>query len=66
MVFKLQLYESVVGMCVEETLEILGGFSSPFKLWRLYISDPWSVYSAKITSLDHILRIQESGEISSH
>lgn len=43
MVFKLQLGESVV----ENTLEILGGCRSPFKLWRLYIGYPWSVHSPK-------------------
>lgn len=55
MVFKLQLHESVVAKCVEKPLEIQGGCKSPFQLWRLYIGYPWSVHSAKVTSLDHIL-----------
>lgn len=57
MVFILQLYESVVGKCVEKSVEILGGCTSSFKLWRLCIGYPWSVRSAKVISLDHILRV---------
>lgn len=55
MVFKLQLHESVVGKRVEKALETQGGCTSPFQLWRLYIGYPWSVNSAKVTSLDRLL-----------
>lgn len=57
MVFKLQLYESVVGKVWRKNMEILGGCTSPFKLWKLYVSYPWSVYAAKVTSCNHILHV---------